>query len=78
MIALTPGKFLTRDTGLFWNRRHWIVRIGAEGLYLKAVRGRWSGALFLPWAAAVSVAAKMRAVELKRDRAERRKARRAA
>lgn len=78
MIALKAGKFITRDTGFFWNRRQWVVRVGAEGLYLKAVRSRWSGALFLPWAAAVSVAAKMRAAELKRERAERRKARRAA
>lgn len=73
MIGFRPGRYLTRDTGFFWNRRHWVVRIGTEGLYLKAARGRWSGALFLPWAAAVSVAAKMRADEMKRERAERRR-----
>jgi hypothetical protein len=78
MISLQPGRHLRRATGLFWNRRVWVVDITTEGLYLKAERGRWSGALFLPWAAAVSVAAKMRAVEIRKERAERRKARRSA
>lgn len=73
MIGFKPGRYIQRNTDFFWNRRLWVVRIGTEGIYLKAARGRWSGALFLPWAAAISVAAKMKASELKQERAERRR-----
>jgi hypothetical protein len=51
-----------------------VVRVTAEGVYLKAAGRRWSNAVLLPWGAAWSVACKMEVDRKKRERAQRRRA----
>lgn len=77
MTPITRARPITRDLELRHRGRDLVARVGAEGVYLKGARQRWATALFLSWAAAYDVAAKIRAVQIREERAAERKARRA-
>lgn len=67
---------LVRLTPLFVGRHQVVVHITGEGVYLKYRRTRWSSALFCSWRAAFDLAAKVRAREIREERAQRRRNRR--
>lgn len=52
-----------------------VVRVCREGLWMKLPRARWTSALLLPWSSAHMRAAWLKAEQLKRDRAAKRRAR---
>ena len=56
-------------------RRHVMVaRFAQEGLYLKYKGERWTSALLLPWSVAYTKAAWLKAERIKRERREKRDA----
>jgi hypothetical protein len=79
---LKAGKGVVREVEVFLAAtgfRHGLVcKLAAEGVYLKPPKGRWSKAYFVSWGDMVHSGALRRAAEIKKERAERRAAKRAA
>lgn len=79
---LKAGKGVVREVEVFLSAtgfRHGLVaRMTAEGVYMKPPKGRWSKAYFVSWGDMVHSGALRRANELKKERAERRAAKKAA
>ncbi len=66
-------KPIERRLSTFQDRgRDVVVRITAEGVYLKQTGQRWTSAVLCPWAAAFSVACKIAADHERRARGARR------
>lgn len=79
---LKAGKSVIREVEVYLAAtgfRHGLVaRLAMEGVYLKSPKGRWSKAYFVSWGDMVHAGALRRAAEIKKERAERRAAKRAA
>ena len=79
---LKAGKGVVREIEVFLSakgfRNGLVARMTAEGIYLKSPKGRWSKAYFTSWGDILHTGALRRAAEIKKERAERRAAKRAA
>ena len=79
---LKAGKGVVREVEVFLAatgfRNGLVARMTAEGVYLKSPKGRWSKAYFVSWGDMVHTGALRRAAEIKKERAEKRAAKKAA
>ena len=73
---LDTKRAITRKLLVFEHGKQLVVKITAEGVYFKHDKERWKSALFLPWMSGFTQAAIRRANEIRKERAEKRKAKR--
>lgn len=79
---LKAGKSVIREIEVYLSAKGFrdglVCRVTMEGVYIKSPKGRWAKAYFVSWGDILHTGALRRAAEIKKERAERRAAKRAA
>lgn len=74
---LKTGKHVTRlITSLVIKGKFVVAKMTEEGIYIKREKERWQTAYLVPWRAVYDVGGKLKAREIKEERAKRRKEKR--